>query len=88
MLFVLVMEVLNGLVNCADRNGFLAPLPSKVAGTRVSLYADDVALFLSPGRQDVAVLKEIIAVFADATGLSTNLDKCVATPNSLLLRSS
>jgi hypothetical protein len=80
MLFVLVMEVLNGLVNCADRNGFLAPLPSKVAGTRVSLCADDAALFLLPGRQDVAVLKEILAVFADATGLSTNLDKCVATP--------
>lgn len=50
MLFVLVMEVLNGLVNCADRNGFLAPLPSKVTGTRVSLCADDVALFLLPGR--------------------------------------
>lgn len=26
------------------------------------------------------MLKEILAVFADATGLSTNLDKCVATP--------
>jgi hypothetical protein len=41
MLFVLVMEVLNGLIGYADQHGYLSPLPTRASGCRASLYADD-----------------------------------------------
>lgn len=50
MLFVLMMEVLNGLIRRADKNGFLTLLPARVSGCRASLYADDLVVFLSPER--------------------------------------
>jgi len=80
MLFVLVMEVLNGLICYADLNGFLSPLPIRAAGCRASLYADDLVVFLTPVEWDVAVMKEILRIFGEASGLFTNMDKCVATP--------
>lgn len=80
LLFVLVMEVLNGLLRSADESGYLSPLPAKVSGCRASFYADDVVVFLSSVRQDVLILKEVLRMFAEATGLHTNLDKCAVTP--------
>jgi len=80
MLFVLVMEVLNGLIRFADQNGYLSHLPSKAAGCRASLYADDLVVFLAPVQGDVDVMKEMLRIFGHASGLFTNMDKSVATP--------
>ena len=57
MLFVLVMEVLNGLIGYADQNGFLSPLPIRASRCRASLYADDLVVFLTPVHEDIAVMK-------------------------------
>ena len=46
MLFILVMDVLNSLFLKAEAEGLLSPLQS--TGQRLSLYADDVALFIRP----------------------------------------
>jgi hypothetical protein len=43
MLFILVMDVLNSLFAKAGNEGLLQPLSQRMAGQRVSLYADDVA---------------------------------------------
>jgi hypothetical protein len=51
ILFILVMDVLNSLFGKADAEGLLSPLLS--AGQRLSLYADDVALFISSNGQDL-----------------------------------
>jgi hypothetical protein len=48
LLFVLVMEVLNAMVYEADQQWLLSPLPGSHFGQRMSLYADDLLLFLSP----------------------------------------
>lgn len=80
LLFVLVMEVLNVLVQDADQRGMLSPLPGHHFGHRVSLYADDMVLFLLPRQQDFACVRAILDLFAGASGLLTNLDKCLISP--------
>ncbi|WVZ78989.1 LOW QUALITY PROTEIN: hypothetical protein U9M48_026623, partial [Paspalum notatum var. saurae] len=79
MLFVIVMEALNGLIGLADREGFLSRfrLPSIC---RALLYADDLVIFLVPSRSDLSLLKSLLEVFAGASGLFANLAKCSATP--------
>lgn len=80
MLFVLVMEALNGLIGRADLEGVLNPLPPRAAACRASLYADDLVVFLAPVRGDVLAMREILRVFGEASGLFTNTDKCIAFP--------
>jgi hypothetical protein len=80
MLFVLVMEILNSLIREADRCGALLPLPGQVVTHRASLYADDVVVFLLPAAQDMNCIAQILSLFAGASGLITNMEKCVATP--------
>jgi len=74
------MEVLNGLIRFADQNGYLSQLPSKAAGCRASLYADDLVVFLAPVQGDAEVMKEMLRIFGHASGLFTNMEKSVATP--------
>lgn len=80
MLFVLVMEVLNHLVCWLDAQGFLAPLGIVALPFRVSLYADDVVLFVAPRLEDLLVVKAAVDLFGWASGLFANMDKSVATP--------
>jgi hypothetical protein len=47
--------------------------------SKISLYADDVVMLIAPVANDLAAIKTILQIFGDATGLYTNLDKCVAT---------
>jgi hypothetical protein len=49
-------------------------------GERVSLYADDLVLFVAPYEHDLQVIKAALTVFGLASGLFSNLDKSVATP--------
>lgn len=80
MLFVIVMEVLNSLIREADRRVVLTLLPGNAIVHRASLYADDLVVLLSPQQEDFICLKEILDLFAGASGLITNVDKCQATP--------
>jgi hypothetical protein len=50
MLFIIVMDVLNSLILKAHDLGLLQPLLRHGRGQRISLYADDVVLFLKPER--------------------------------------
>ena len=78
MLFILVMDVLNSLFIKAESEGLLLPLLS--TGQRFSLYADDVALFIWSNEQDLQLTKNILAVFGEASGLQTNLQKSCVIP--------
>jgi hypothetical protein len=44
------------------------------------LYAADIILFIRPFAQEATVVKEILRVFEEASGLKTNLSKCSITP--------
>jgi hypothetical protein len=80
MLFILVMDVLNSLFSRASDMGLLQPLLRNRNGQRVSLYADDVVLFMQPREEEVRMVKEIRRIFGEASGLVTNLSKCSMTP--------
>ena len=46
----------------------------------MSLYADDVFLFLRPEATDISVTLDILNLFGEALGLRTNLQKCSVLP--------
>jgi hypothetical protein len=48
MLFILVMDVLNSLIKKASNEGLLQPLSTRSIHHHVSLYTNDVVLFLHP----------------------------------------
>jgi hypothetical protein len=80
MLFILVMEVLNSLFVKAGDEGLLQPLSSRISGQLLSLYDDDVALFIKPVVVELQVKKEILNVFGLASRLQTNLHKSSIIP--------
>lgn len=80
MLFVLIMEVLNHLISWLDQHGFLTPLNINTLPSRISLYADDVVMFVVPRADDLLVVKAVVEMFGKASGLFSNLDKSMATP--------
>lgn len=80
MLFIIVMDVLNAMINKASETGLLQPILTRGTSQRMSLYADDVVLFLGPCTKDLELIKEILRVFGEATGLVTNINKCSVTP--------
>lgn len=74
MLF-LDMDVLNCLITRACEQGLLQPLLRQGNGQRVSLYAENVVLFLQP-MEELFLTKEILRIFRVASGLVTNISKC------------
>jgi hypothetical protein len=80
MLFILVMDVLSSLISKASEQGLLQPILRQGHGQRVSIYADDVVLFLKPRMEELFLVKEILKIFETASGLVTNVRKCSITP--------
>lgn len=76
MLFILVMDVLNSLISRVCQVGLLKPLPVRGLHHRVSLYADDVVVFLRPVASDLSLIKHILQLFGKVSGLKTNILKC------------
>jgi hypothetical protein len=80
MLFILVMDVLNLMVGRAVEAGLLQPLSTRSFLHRVSLYADDVALFIKPTADDLVLVGDILRLFGEASGLQTNIQKSSIIP--------
>ena len=80
MLFILVMDVLNALIGKADEEALLQPLATHRVKHRVSLYADDVALFIRPTPEDLSTIKEILRLFGEVSGLRTNMQNSSIVP--------
>ena len=73
MLFILIMDVLGHMITKATSEGLLLPLSSRGLQHRISMYADDVALFLRPESGDITTTMDILNMFGEASGLKTNL---------------
>jgi len=80
MLFILVMDVLGYMISQAETDSLLQPLSTRALQHQVSLYADDVFLFLRPEAADISVTLDILNLFGEASGLRTNLQKCSVLP--------
>ena len=76
MLFVIVMEALNSLIHEADRRVALTPLPGRAITHRASLYTTDLVILVTPSHNDRNCVQQILHLFAGASGLVTNIDKC------------
>jgi len=73
MLFILVMDVLCHLIRKAVDERMRQPLSRRALQHRISLYADDVVLFLRPSASDIEITLDILQLFGKASGLTTNL---------------
>jgi hypothetical protein len=80
MIFILVMDVLGHMFSKAAEDGMLQPLVRRVLPHRISLYADDVVIFIRPEEADIAITMDILHLFGDASGLKTNLQKSNILP--------
>ena len=80
MLFILVMNVLGHMISKAETEGLLMPLSRRALQHRISIYADDVVLFLRPEAEDINLTMGILNLFGEATGLKTNLQKSSVLP--------
>jgi len=59
MLFILAMEPLQLMLNKATEQGLMSPICNRNAKLRISLFADDAAIFLNPVGEEVQVVKHI-----------------------------
>jgi hypothetical protein len=82
MLFVLAMDVLSSLFNLSESRGLLHDLGEVGIRNRLSLYADDVVLFVRPVEEDLYCVKVILDCFGAASGLMVNMHKSCAIPIS------
>jgi hypothetical protein len=80
MLFLLTMERLHRLFQKAQQQGILQRLSNGCDTFRVSLYANDAAVFINPSSHDLHVTTAIRSLFVDASGLKTNLPKTQVYP--------
>jgi hypothetical protein len=65
MLFLLVMDPLQHLLDMATRQGIITPLPLAAANWRTSLYVDDAAIFINLIKEDVIAIKTILEAFGN-----------------------
>jgi hypothetical protein len=72
---LLAMEPLHMLFARPQQCGLLNKLSKGCDKFRVSLYADDAAVFIRPDAKEVLVTEHILDMFASASGLVTNLVK-------------
>lgn len=60
--------------------GQLTTLRGRSSHLRLSLYMDDVAIFLAPIKEELATVGTILRKFGDRTGLVTDFHKSAAIP--------
>jgi hypothetical protein len=84
MFFVLVMDVLSSLFKLADSRGLLLLQGLDEANIRnkLSLYANDVVLFVRPVVEDLNCVKVILDCFGAASGLVATMHKRCVIPIS------
>jgi hypothetical protein len=79
MLFVVGMEVLTAVLVKAVNDHLLTNLVGITALQRISIYADDVVIFVRPVEQELRTIKQILTMFGEASGLQVNYSKTTAT---------
>jgi hypothetical protein len=73
------METVTALIGKTTEMELLTPIGNCNHFPRVSIFADDVVLFVKPSVQDLVVVREILDVVGVASGLKVNLQKTSAT---------
>lgn len=80
MIFILMMEILHRLFSRAASLGMFEPLANIALKQRVSMFADDVMLFIRPREVELRACAQILHDFGLASGLRVNFQKSAALP--------
>lgn len=78
LLFVIAMDALTRIINKAAAEGVSSSFPGITAMQRLSIYADDVALFIRPSTRDLQFVRQALHIFGAASGLRVNYAKSSA----------
>lgn len=73
MLFILIMEPLHQMFKLAADRGLLTPLSHQGMTHRISMFADDIMIFLKPEATDLHTCASLLQLFGDGSGLRVNL---------------
>jgi hypothetical protein len=73
------MEVVTLLFGKAVDHGLLSPIGNCSKLQRLSIFADDVVLFVKPKIGDLVTVRELLRIFGGASGLKVNYQKTAAT---------
>ena len=68
------------LVHRASEEELLQPLAIRALQHRISIYADDVVIFLRPTASDINITLDILQLFGEASGLKQTSRKAVYIP--------
>jgi hypothetical protein len=79
MLFVAAMETLSAMITKAVEEGLFANLASISPLQRLSIYTDDVVMFLKPENRELWAVRHILSLFGEASGLRVNYRRTTAT---------
>lgn len=60
MLFTLVLDILDYLIQRAVASGPIHRLTASHAASSISLYADDVVILCHPDQHDITTIKELL----------------------------
>jgi hypothetical protein len=74
------MDVLGFMIKKAVEEDLLQPLARRALQHRISIYADDVVIFLRPSADDIDIILDMLHLFGRASGLKTNVDKSSVLP--------
>jgi hypothetical protein len=79
MLFVMGMEVLTACIDKAVHAQIFQSLAGISPLQWISVYADDVVLFVRPDEGELSAIRGLLQLFGEASGLKVNYRKSTAT---------
>jgi hypothetical protein len=80
LLFAIATDVLAALFALADLRGTLKQNTYLKPSCRISLYADDVVIFVEPSAEELQSVKLLMQSFGESSGLFTNFQKSAILP--------
>jgi hypothetical protein len=79
ILFVAGMEVLTTVISIAVQDQIFLRLAGISLLQRISLYADDIVVFIKPEEHEPRAIREIVQIFGEASRLQINYKKTTMT---------
>ena len=80
LLFVLAIDPLQWLLNMATGTGILSRVSRDKTRLHVSMYVDDIVIFLKLAKHEVEALKSLLHSFGEVTGMRKNVHKTSVVP--------
>jgi hypothetical protein len=69
------MGCFNVMINTVEERGLFLPLGSPTIKHHISLYVDDVVIYISSVEHDLVLVKAILHLFFKAMGVVANFTK-------------